>query len=130
MERKKVTIDGNAAAAYVAHATNEVIAIYPITPSSPMGEISDEKTARGEKNIWGSDSFGNGDAVRRRRGGRGARLTGGRRLDDDLYGLAGTFADDTEYVQNRGRIAADGLPRYGKVACVPGALRYSATTAT
>jgi len=54
MERRKVTIDGNAAAAYVAHATNEVIAIYPITPSSPMGEISDEKTARGEKNIWGS----------------------------------------------------------------------------
>lgn len=54
MERKKVTIDGNTAAAYVAHATNEVIAIYPITPSSPMGEISDEKTARGEKNIWGS----------------------------------------------------------------------------
>ena len=52
--RKMVTIDGNAAAAYVAHATNEVIAIYPITPSSPMGEISDEKTARGEKNIWGT----------------------------------------------------------------------------
>jgi len=49
-----VTIDGNAAAAYVAHATNEVIAIYPITPSSPMGEISDEKTARGERNIWGT----------------------------------------------------------------------------
>jgi len=49
-----VTIDGNAAAAHVAHATNEVIAIYPITPSSPMGEISDDKTARGEKNIWGT----------------------------------------------------------------------------
>ena len=54
MNRKMVTIDGNAAAAYVAHATNEVIAIYPITPSSPMGEISDEKTARGERNIWGT----------------------------------------------------------------------------
>ena len=38
----------------MAHATNEVIAIYPITPSSGLGEISDEKTARGEKNIWGS----------------------------------------------------------------------------
>jgi len=49
-----VTIDGNAAVAYIAHATNEVIAIYPITPSSPMGEIADEKTARGEKNIWGT----------------------------------------------------------------------------
>ncbi|MHC4655897.1 MAG: pyruvate:ferredoxin (flavodoxin) oxidoreductase, partial [Planctomycetota bacterium] len=54
MDRKIVTIDGNSAAAYVAHATNEVIAIYPITPSSGMGEISDAKTARGEANIWGT----------------------------------------------------------------------------
>ena len=54
MKRKMVTIDGNAAAAYVAHATNEVIAIYPITPSSPMGEIADAMTARGEANIWGT----------------------------------------------------------------------------
>ncbi|HOP39855.1 MAG TPA: pyruvate:ferredoxin (flavodoxin) oxidoreductase [Geobacteraceae bacterium] len=54
MKRKMVTIDGNTAAAYVAHATNEVIAIYPITPSSVMGEISDEKSAKGEKNIWGT----------------------------------------------------------------------------
>jgi len=49
-----VTIDGNTAAAHVAHATNEVIAIYPITPSSVMGEISDVKSAAGEKNIWGT----------------------------------------------------------------------------
>ncbi len=49
-----VTIDGNTAAAHVAHATNEVIAIYPITPSSVMGEISDVKSALGEKNIWGN----------------------------------------------------------------------------
>ncbi|MCX6345814.1 MAG: pyruvate:ferredoxin (flavodoxin) oxidoreductase [Armatimonadetes bacterium] len=54
MSRKMEGYDGNSAAAHVAHATNEVIAIYPITPSSPMGEISDEKTARGEKNIWGT----------------------------------------------------------------------------
>ncbi|MHC4629568.1 MAG: 2-oxoacid:acceptor oxidoreductase family protein, partial [Planctomycetota bacterium] len=54
MHRKMVTIDGNTAAAHVAHATNEVIAIYPITPSSPMGEISDAKTAKGECNIWGT----------------------------------------------------------------------------
>ncbi|NLH17751.1 MAG: pyruvate:ferredoxin (flavodoxin) oxidoreductase [Phycisphaerae bacterium] len=53
MKRNMVTIDGNTAAAYVAHATNEVIAIYPITPSSPMGEISDDRTAKGLKNIWG-----------------------------------------------------------------------------
>ena len=54
MKRKMVTIDGNTAAAYVAHATNEVIAIYPITPSSSMGEIADAKTAAGERNIWGA----------------------------------------------------------------------------
>ncbi|NLA39776.1 MAG: pyruvate:ferredoxin (flavodoxin) oxidoreductase, partial [Methanomicrobiales archaeon] len=53
MTRKMESYDGNSAAAHVAHATNEVIAIYPITPSSPMGEECDEKTARGEKNIWG-----------------------------------------------------------------------------
>ncbi len=54
MSKKMVTIDGNTAAAHVAHATNEVIAIYPITPSSVMGEISDAKSAVGEKNIWGN----------------------------------------------------------------------------
>ncbi|MFH1999257.1 MAG: pyruvate:ferredoxin (flavodoxin) oxidoreductase, partial [Planctomycetota bacterium] len=54
MSGKVITIDGNTAAAYVAHATNEVCAIYPITPSSVMGEVADERTARGIKNIWGT----------------------------------------------------------------------------
>ncbi len=54
MKKRFVQIDGNTAAAYVAHATNEVIAIYPITPSSVMGELADEKSAKGEKNIWGT----------------------------------------------------------------------------
>ena len=53
MERKKVTIDGNEAAAYVAYQTNEVIAIYPITPSSNMGEWCDAWSSEGKKNIWG-----------------------------------------------------------------------------
>ncbi|MBI5265831.1 MAG: pyruvate:ferredoxin (flavodoxin) oxidoreductase [candidate division Zixibacteria bacterium] len=52
-KRRMVTIDGNTAAAYVSHAVNEVIAIYPITPSSNMGEICDAKSAAGEKNLWG-----------------------------------------------------------------------------
>jgi pyruvate-ferredoxin/flavodoxin oxidoreductase len=52
--RRFVTIDANTAAAHVAHAVSEVIAIYPITPSSPMGEIADAKSARGETNIWGT----------------------------------------------------------------------------
>ena len=49
-----VTIDGNEAAAFIAHKTNEVIAIYPITPASPMGELADEWSARGRENIWGN----------------------------------------------------------------------------
>ncbi|MBI5960890.1 MAG: hypothetical protein HY866_19280, partial [Chloroflexi bacterium] len=48
------TIDGNTAAARVAHALSEVIAIYPITPSSGMGEMSDEFSAAGQTNIWGT----------------------------------------------------------------------------
>ncbi|MFP4393907.1 MAG: pyruvate:ferredoxin (flavodoxin) oxidoreductase [Anaerolineales bacterium] len=53
-KRKMVTIDGNTACAQVAHKINEVIAIYPITPSSPMGELADELSAKGETNIWGT----------------------------------------------------------------------------
>ena len=53
-KREMVTIDGNEAAAYIAHKTNEVIAIYPITPSSGMGEWADEWSAQGRKNIWGT----------------------------------------------------------------------------
>jgi len=53
-QRHMVTIDGNTAAAQVAHALNEVIAIYPITPSSSMGELADELSAAGVTNIWGT----------------------------------------------------------------------------
>lgn len=49
-----VTIDGNEAAAYVAHQTNEVIAIYPITPASPMGELADAWSSQGRTNIFGA----------------------------------------------------------------------------
>ena len=47
------TMDGNTAAAHVAYAMTETAAIYPITPSTPMGEISDEWAAHGRKNIFG-----------------------------------------------------------------------------
>src|SRR3712207_5093899 len=53
MGRQKITVDGNEAASYVAFKTNEVIAIYPITPSSNMGENADAWAAEGRKNIWG-----------------------------------------------------------------------------
>ncbi len=47
-----ITLDANEAVAAVAHRVSEVIAIYPITPSSPMGEFCDEWSAKGQKNIW------------------------------------------------------------------------------
>ena len=52
MARKMITIDGNEAVAYVAYRLNEVIAIYPITPSSSMGEHSDAWSAKNIPNIW------------------------------------------------------------------------------
>ncbi|MBP7381909.1 pyruvate:ferredoxin (flavodoxin) oxidoreductase [Myxococcota bacterium] len=51
---KMITVDGNEATASVAHRLSEVIAIYPITPSSNMGEWADEWSAQGRKNIWGT----------------------------------------------------------------------------
>jgi len=52
--RRLITMDGNEAAASVAHRVSEVIAIYPITPSSNMGEWADEWSAKGQKNVWGT----------------------------------------------------------------------------
>ncbi len=48
-----ITVDGNEAVASVAHRSSEVIAIYPITPSSSMGELADEWSAKGRANLWG-----------------------------------------------------------------------------
>jgi len=53
-ERRTMTVDGNEAAASVAHRVSEVIAIYPITPSSAMGELSDEWSHQGQRNLWGN----------------------------------------------------------------------------
>jgi pyruvate-ferredoxin/flavodoxin oxidoreductase len=53
-EQKTVIVDGNEAAASVAYRLSEVIAIYPITPSSPMAEWADQWLSEGKKNIWGA----------------------------------------------------------------------------
>jgi pyruvate-ferredoxin/flavodoxin oxidoreductase len=53
-ERPRVTVEGNEAVAHVAHQLSEVIAIYPITPSSAMGELCDEWASQGRENLWGS----------------------------------------------------------------------------
>src|SRR4030067_129864 len=54
MKKLTANIDGNEATAYVAHKTSEVIAIYPITPSSTMGEFADEWSAHKRPNLWGT----------------------------------------------------------------------------
>ncbi|MDD5368614.1 MAG: pyruvate:ferredoxin (flavodoxin) oxidoreductase [Anaerolineaceae bacterium] len=54
MSRQKITIDANEAVANVAYRLSEVIAIYPITPSSPMGEFSDDWMAAKKPNLWGT----------------------------------------------------------------------------
>src|ERR687898_399769 len=54
MDRPWMTVDGNEAAANIAYQLSEVIAIYPITPSSTMGELADEWAAERRRNIWGA----------------------------------------------------------------------------
>ncbi len=49
-----VTLDGNEAATLIAYLLSEVIAIYPITPASPMGELADLWAAEGRPNLWGT----------------------------------------------------------------------------
>jgi len=55
MSKTMMTVDGNTAAAHVAYAMSDVATIYPITPSSPIGEVADEWAAKGRKNIFGQD---------------------------------------------------------------------------
>ena len=52
--RQKATMDGNTAVAHTAYRINEVCAIFPITPSSPMAELADEWASAGLRNIWGN----------------------------------------------------------------------------
>ena len=55
MSRNKRSMDGNTAAAHVAYAFTEVAAIYPITPSSVMAELTDAWSASGQKNVFGDE---------------------------------------------------------------------------
>ncbi len=102
-ERRRITLDGNEAVASVAHRTNEVIALYPITPASPMGEWCDEWTAHGRLNIWGHvpevvEMQSEAGAI-----ARGARCLAGGQPDHDLHGVAGPAAHDPQHVQDRRR---------------------------
>ncbi|KIH77513.1 pyruvate-ferredoxin/flavodoxin oxidoreductase [Geoalkalibacter ferrihydriticus] len=125
MSKKMVTIDGNTAAAHVAHATNEVCAIYPITPSSVMGEICDAKSAVGQKNIWGTvpkvvELQSEGGAAGAVHGAlQGGALTttftasqGLLLMIPNMYKIAGELTPTVFHVSARA-IAAQGLSIFG-----------------
>ena len=97
--------------ARVAYQLSEVIAIYPITPSSPMGEWADQWAAEGKPNLWGRcPSVIEMQSEGGRGRGRPRRPAGGR-AGDDLHRLAGPAADDPQHVQDRRRADPDGHSR-------------------
>jgi pyruvate-ferredoxin/flavodoxin oxidoreductase len=123
--REKVIIDGNEAAARVAHRTNEVIAIYPITPSSPMGEWADQWSSEGMTNIWGQvprvvEMQSEGGAA----GALHGALQGGALattftssqglllMIPDMYKIAGELTSAVMHVAARS-LAAQGLSIFG-----------------
>jgi pyruvate-ferredoxin/flavodoxin oxidoreductase len=95
--RPKVLIDGNEAAAYVAHKVSEVIAIYPITPSSNMGEWADQWSSENRPNIWGTVP-----TVIEMQSEGAAWGVAGWVASHNLYRLARSAADDPEHVQDFG----------------------------
>ena len=120
--RKKVTVDGCTACAHVVHATNEIVTIYPITPSSPIAEICDAKWRHGAGEYLGLRTCGKPDAVRGRRRRCSTRVAHRGRPYHDHLRLPGSFASHTEHVQDRGGTDPDGLSHDGPVARRPGPL--------
>jgi hypothetical protein len=94
-DHHKLTVDGSEAVTLVAHRLSEVIAIYPITPSSAMGELSDEWSKQGRRNLWG-----NIPEVVEMLSEAGAAGVGAasRRPGDDLHRVARTPLDDPQHV--------------------------------
>jgi hypothetical protein len=97
MKRKFKTMDANEAVANVAYRLNEVIAIYPITPSSTMGEWADQWSSEGVPNIWGSVPTRRGNAKRRRRRRSGSWCAPDRSFSHDFHCIAGPAADDPQH---------------------------------
>ena len=104
--RRKITVDGNEAAASVAYRVSEVIAIYPITPLLADGRALRRVGGRKTAEPLGAGARGGRDAVGGRRRRRGPRRAAGGRAGDDLHGVAGPAADDPEHVQDRRRADA------------------------
>src|SRR5512137_3070098 len=125
MQRQMVTIDGNEATASVAHRTNEICAIYPITPSSNMGEFADDWSAIKRKNIWGTvplviEMQSEGGAAGTVHGAlqTGALTTtftasqGLLLMIPNMYKIAGELTSTVFHIAARA-IAAQGLSIYG-----------------
>ena len=81
-------MDGNNAAAHVSYAFTDLAAIYPITPSSVMAEVTDKWSADGKKNIFGQEV-------------RVVEIFSCRCFDHHLYCFSGSSFDDPQHVQNR-----------------------------
>ena len=134
-KRKMVTIDGNEATTSIAHRVNEICAIYPITPSSNMGELADEWSGKGMKNIWGTvplviEMQSEGGAAGTVHGAlqSGALTTtftasqGLLLMIPNMYKIAGELTSTVFHIAARA-IAAQGLSIYGDhqdvMACPP-----------
>ena len=97
----RACLDGNEAVARVAYRLNEVMAIYPITPATPMGEWADSWAAAGRPNLWGTvptvvemqSEAGVAGVV------HGALQAGG--AVHHLHGVAGAAVDDPQPLQDR-----------------------------
>ena len=124
-KRQMVTIDGNEATTSIAHRVNEICAIYPITPSSNMGELADEWSGKGMKNIWGTvplviEMQSEGGAAGTVHGAlqTGALTTtftasqGLLLMIPNMYKIAGELTSTVFHIAARA-IAAQGLSIYG-----------------
>ena len=107
--RKRKTMDGNTAAAHVAYAFTEVAAIYPITPSSVMAELSDKWSAEGRKNMFGQPVK---VSVMQSEGGAAGAVHGSLTAGalTTTFTASQPFADDPQYVQDCRQPAAWGDP--------------------
>ncbi|MGB4564710.1 MAG: pyruvate:ferredoxin (flavodoxin) oxidoreductase [Dethiobacteria bacterium] len=110
---RQATIDGNTAAAYIAYALSDVAAIYPIAPSSTMGELCDEWAAQGRKNIFGQTL--NITAMQSEAGAAGA-----------VHGSLATGALTTTFTASQGLLLM--IPNMYKIAgeLLPGVFHVSA----
>ena len=98
MARKMKTMDGNHAAAHASYAYSDVAAIYPITPSSVMAEATDEWATQGRKNIFGQEV--QVTEMQSEAGAAGARFSGSRCSDYNIYSISGTSVNDSKPLQN------------------------------